>query len=356
MCDCPADKEDGSRKVPETVTLFKKCAKSSRPTKDITEPPSCDTFSDKDICSTVDSSQSDHRCTICGSPKGSQSSSNSFSTDSKVYKFVDSGECECLGEAEEEPWHPPIFSYEPCVEEEEVEERPDIECTLAIIKPEAIIYRKQIEQRIIEEGFEIYQTRWLQLTPEQVSEFYSDKYGQLNFAHLVAYMASEPIIVHVLGKKCAVHEWRLLMGPTKVTEARLYYPDSIRARYGRRGEDFKNAVHGSNTRQEAEKEIHFFFPDFIVEPLLKNQIAEDYLWEVLNPVLVEALSTVRETTSRIPFVKPQRLDQKLIICENSFTQCCKLKPADPVLWLANWLIMNNPNKPKLPQDLAMIPS
>ncbi|XP_033198607.1 nucleoside diphosphate kinase homolog 5 isoform X3 [Bombus vancouverensis nearcticus] len=323
MCDCPADKEDGSRKVPETVTLFKKCAKSYRPTKDITEPPSCDTISDKDIWSTADSSQSDHKCTIYGS----QSSSNSFSTCSKVYKFVDFGECECLGEAEEEPWHPPIFSYEPCVEEEEVEERPDIECTLAIIKPEAIIYRKQIEQRIFEEGFEIYQTRWLQLTPEQVSEFYSDKYGQLNFAYLVAYMASEPIIVHVLAKKCAVHEWRLLMGPTKVTEARLYYPDSIRARYGRRGEDFKNAVHGSNTRQEAEKEIHFFFPDFIVEPLLKNQIAVDYLWEVLNPVLVEALST-----------------------------CCKLKPADPVLWLANWLIMNNPNKPKLPQDLAMIPS
>lgn len=49
----------------------------------------------------------------------------------------------------------------------------------------------------------------------------------------------------------------------QVTEARLYYPDSIRARYGRRGEDFKNAVHGSNTRQEAEKEIHFFFPDCI---------------------------------------------------------------------------------------------
>lgn len=47
----------------------------------------------------------------------------------------------------------------------------------------------------------------------------------------------------------------------QVMEARLYYPDSIRARFGRRGEDFKNAVHGSNTREEAEKEIHFFFPE-----------------------------------------------------------------------------------------------
>lgn len=79
-----------------------------------------------------------------------------------------------------------------------------------------MVYKKQIERRIFEEGFEIYQTQWLQLTPEQVSEFYSDKYGQLNFAHLVAYMASGPIIVHVLAKKCAIHEWKLLMGPTKV--------------------------------------------------------------------------------------------------------------------------------------------
>ncbi|XP_061933635.1 nucleoside diphosphate kinase homolog 5-like isoform X2 [Apis cerana] len=196
-----------------------------------------------------------------------------------------------------------------------------------IIKPEALVYREEIEERVREEGFQIFQTRWLQLTPEQVSEFYSDKYGQLNFAYLVAYMASGPIVVHVLGKKNAIHEWKLLMGPTKVAEARLYYPDSIRARYGRRGDDFKNAVHGSETRECAEKEIHFFFPDFIMEPLLKDEMAEDYLWEVLNPILVEALS-----------------------------MCCKLKPADPVLWLANWLITNNPNKPKLPLELAMIPT
>ena len=134
------------------------------------------------------------------------------------YKFVCPEEYESLGEAEEEFCHLPVFSFEPCVDEEEVEERPDIECTLAIIKPEAVVYRKQIERRIFEEGFEIYQTRWLQLTPEQVSEFYSDKYGQLNFAHLVAYMASGPIIVHVLAKKCAIQEWKLLMGPTKVIE------------------------------------------------------------------------------------------------------------------------------------------
>lgn len=118
-----------------------------------------------------------------------------------------------------------------------------------------------------------------------------------------------------------------------MAEARLYYPDSIRARYGRRGDDFKNAVHGSETRECAEKEIHFFFPDcehwfypsilrfyqrhrflilswrnlfrffsyrtVIMEPLLKDEMAEDYLWEVLNPILVEALSMVKMRNDEI---------------------------------------------------------
>ncbi|KOC70357.1 Nucleoside diphosphate kinase like protein 5 [Habropoda laboriosa] len=216
MCDCQVDKKIGDNAGgPETVMLFKKCPKSYRPGKDVTRASS-DTILDKDAWVPGDSSQSGFAFTACDSIKRSLSTSNSYTSSTKTYKFVSPRECECFGEGEEEPWQPPVFSYEPCIEEEEVEERPDIECTLAIIKPEAVIYRRQIEQRIFEEGFEIYQTRWLQLTPEQVSEFYSDRYGQMNFAHFVAYMASGLIIVHVLAKRRGVQEWRLLIGPTKV--------------------------------------------------------------------------------------------------------------------------------------------
>ncbi|XP_050449814.1 nucleoside diphosphate kinase homolog 5-like [Cataglyphis hispanica] len=185
----------------------------------------------------------------------------------------------------------------------------------------------EIERRIYTEGFEICQRRWLQLTPEQVSQFYNDHFGELSFPHLVAYMSSGPIIVFVLAKLNAVEEWKRIIGPATVTEARLYFPDSIRARYGRKGDSFKNAVHGSCNREQAEKEIHFFFPEFITEPLLKNEMAEDFLWENINPILAEGL-----------------------------TLCCKQRPADPVLWLAHWLILNNPNKPKLPKNLALIPT
>ena len=93
----------------------------------------------------------------------------------------------------------------------------DIECTLAIIKPEVVVNSRAIENVIIEEGFTILQTRLLQMTPEQISEFYADSNETMNLANVVVYMTSGPIVVHILAKKQAVQEWLLLMGPHKVT-------------------------------------------------------------------------------------------------------------------------------------------
>lgn len=107
-----------------------------------------------------------------------------------------------------------------------VEKEPEIEYTLAIIKPEAVVYRKEIEYRIYTEGFEICQTRWLQLTPEQASEFYNDHFGELSFPRLVSYMSSGPILVFALAKKNAVEEWKRVIGPDMVWQ-RMYYNQMI---------------------------------------------------------------------------------------------------------------------------------
>lgn len=48
--------------------------------------------------------------------------------------------------------------------------------------------------------------------------------------------------------------------------------------------------------------------------------------------------------------------KKLIILAKTILKCCKVKPADPILWLANWLLTNNPYKPKMPEDLTLIPT
>ncbi|XP_071559929.1 nucleoside diphosphate kinase homolog 5 [Temnothorax nylanderi] len=305
----------------ETVTLFSKCPAPYRPGRDILEH-TIPIGSDRMPIDSVQSSSSD---TTCDSAKTSSTDTEFSSESSRTYKFVCPTEYDYSGEEEGLKLSPVCFETDRV--KESVEEESDIEYTLAIIKPEAVVYRKEIERRIYAEGFEICQTRWLQLTPEQVAEFYSNRFGELSFPHLVAYMSSGSIIVFVLAKENAVEEWKRLIGPTTVAEARLYFPDSIRARYGRKGDNIKNAVHGSCGRERAEKEIHFFFPEFITEPLLRDETAEDFLWDTINPVLVEGL-----------------------------TLCCKHRPADPVLWLAHWLILNNPNKPKLPEDLALIPT
>ncbi|KAG5339934.1 NDK5 kinase, partial [Acromyrmex charruanus] len=320
MCDCPQKQHDKTiEKIgPETVTLFSKCPTPYRPGKDNLEHTISNEFDQMPIDS-VQSSNS----TVYDSTKTFSIDTQSSSESSRIYKFV----CPTKYDYSEESFKLSSVCLETNRIKKTVEEELDIEYTLAIIKPEAVIYRKEIENQIYEEGFEICQTRWLQLTPEQVAEFYNNRFGELNFPNLVAYMSSGSIIVFVLAKQNAVKEWKRIIGPTTVTEARLYFPDSIRARYGRKGDNLKNAIHGSYNREQAEKEIHFFFPRFITEPILRDEMAEDFLWETINPVLVEGL-----------------------------VMCCKQKPSDPILWLAHWLILNNPNKPKLPEDLALIPT
>ena len=113
--------------------------------------------------------------------------------------------CTCTGPCDSEP------SSSQFTESSEA-----LECTLAIIKPEAMIFRKEIEREILDEGFSICQTRWLRLTPEQVSDFYLDQYERENFARLVTYMSSGPILVFVLSRIDAVNQWLVIMGPTKV--------------------------------------------------------------------------------------------------------------------------------------------
>ncbi|XP_015592420.1 nucleoside diphosphate kinase homolog 5 [Cephus cinctus] len=314
MCDCAGQDE---KDAVEAVTLFEKCPGSVNDRGNLMENWKT---------AKIDDSDTDRF--LCYDEIKKTESSVCSSDSTRTYKFINSWESRnFVNDEQEEPVYQPV-PCGPCLsesdEEFEEEQEPDIEYTLAIIKPEAVECRKEIENRILEEGFQILQTRWLLLAPEQASEFYSDNYGETYFPHLVAYMASGSIIVFVLAKQQAIQDWRMLMGPTKVTEARFYFPDSIRAKFGRRGEDFKNAVHGSANREMAEREIHFFFPDFVTEPLMRGEVAVDYLLEVVNKVLMEGLTT-----------------------------CCQTKPPDPILWLAHWLILNNPNKPKLPEHLAI---
>ncbi|XP_065119929.2 nucleoside diphosphate kinase homolog 5 [Paramisgurnus dabryanus] len=191
-----------------------------------------------------------------------------------------------------------------------------VERTLALIKPDAVHKADEIEDIIIQSGFTILQKRKLQLSPEQCSDFYAEHYGKLCFPHLTAFMSSGSIVALALARHQAIATWKAIMGPANSIKARETDPDCLRARFGTC--DLRNAVHGSDSFSAAEREIRFMFPNSIIEPIPIGDAAKDYLKRYVNPTLLTGL-----------------------------TELCKRKPADPFTWLADWLMENNPNKPKV---------
>ncbi|XP_037089855.1 nucleoside diphosphate kinase homolog 5-like [Pollicipes pollicipes] len=189
-----------------------------------------------------------------------------------------------------------------------------MEKTLAMIKPNAMGHAEEIEKIILKEGFTIIQRRRIQLSKEQAMEFYSEHRDKPFFSNLINFMTSGPVQAMVLGKEHAIRAWRRVLGPTRVAAAIKHHPDSVRAKFG--ASDTENAAHGSDSAASAEREIRFFFPDVNLEPLLTGVEARDYMDDYVSPTLVKGL-----------------------------TQLCQTKPADPITWLADWLLVNNPYKP-----------
>ncbi|KAL5964460.1 hypothetical protein TSMEX_007800 [Taenia solium] len=79
----------------------------------------------------------------------------------------------------------------------------------------------------------------------------------------------------------------------------------------------KNPFHASESKASAIREIRFFFPNIVMEPIPTKQYAKEYLSKNVIPTLLAGL-----------------------------TEVCKKKPKDPVMFLAEWLLRNNPNQPE----------
>ncbi|EGK8010490.1 nucleoside-diphosphate kinase [Campylobacter lari] len=131
-----------------------------------------------------------------------------------------------------------------------------MEKTLSIIKPDAV--KKgvigQILTRFENNGLRIAATKKIQLSEKEAQEFYAVHKNRPFFKDLVEFMISGPVVVSVLEGENAVLKNRELMGATNPKEAapgtiRADFADSIDA----------NAVHGSDSLENAKIEIEFFF-------------------------------------------------------------------------------------------------
>ncbi len=136
-----------------------------------------------------------------------------------------------------------------------------IERTLSIIKPDAVAKNVigAIYSRFENAGLKIIAARMMRLTREQAEGFYAVHRERPFFAELVAFMTSGPVMVQVLQGEDAVAKNRDLMGATDPKKAA---PGTIRADFADSIE--ANAVHGSDSLENAKVEIDFFFkPDEI---------------------------------------------------------------------------------------------
>ena len=130
--------------------------------------------------------------------------------------------------------------------------------TLAIIKPDAMKKdnMNNIKAKIIDNGFSILKEKTLLLTDKQACSFYDIHKEKPFFDELVEFMTSHECHVMILEKENAVEEWRNLMGATDSQKAEI---GTIRNKYGT--DVSMNATHGSDSNENAIKEINFFFND-----------------------------------------------------------------------------------------------
>ena len=133
-----------------------------------------------------------------------------------------------------------------------------MEQTLSIIKPDAM--ERNLESKIKnifkKNNFEIVKEKKVKLEKKDAEEFYKVHETKPFYNDLCNYLSSGPILVMVLKKQNAITENRKIMGATNPHEADQ---GTIRKEFGISID--KNSVHGSDSKENAEKEINFFFKD-----------------------------------------------------------------------------------------------
>ena len=130
--------------------------------------------------------------------------------------------------------------------------------TFAIIKPDAVKnkYTGRIYDRILKANFKILSSKLIRMTKKQAEHFYLVHKDRPFYDELTSFMSSGQCMVLALEKDNAVSEWRTLIGSTNPDEAA---EGTIRKKFATSlGE---NAVHGSDSDENAMIEIKFFFAE-----------------------------------------------------------------------------------------------
>ncbi len=131
--------------------------------------------------------------------------------------------------------------------------------TFTMIKPDAVAngHTGAIIDHIIKGGFKITAMKYLWLSAEKAGQFYAVHSARPFYNDLVTFMSSGPIVAAILEKDNAVEDFRKLIGATDPAKAE---PGTIRNLFAKSID--ANAVHGSDSDENAQIEGNFFFSSF----------------------------------------------------------------------------------------------
>jgi len=134
----------------------------------------------------------------------------------------------------------------------------NIEQTLSIIKPDAVERNltEEIKKLFEKNNLKVKDSKKLHISREEAAEFYKVHQSKAFYNDLCNYLSSGPIIAIILEGENAILENRRIMGATNPKDAE---ENTIRKLYGISID--KNSVHGSDSTENAKKEISFFFKD-----------------------------------------------------------------------------------------------
>ena len=132
----------------------------------------------------------------------------------------------------------------------------NFEQTLSIIKPDAVERNlvEDIKKIFTSNNLKIKESKKIQISKEEAAEFYKVHQSKPFYENLCSYLSSGPIVAMILEGENAILENRKLMGATDPKKAE---ENTIRKQYGISID--KNSVHGSDSSENAKKEINFFF-------------------------------------------------------------------------------------------------
>ena len=131
-----------------------------------------------------------------------------------------------------------------------------MERTLSIIKPDAVERNltKEIISFLENKNLKVITSKKIQITKEEAEDFYKVHQSKPFYERLCNYLSSGPIVVIILEGDKAFENYRKIMGSTDPKQAEK---NTLRNLYGLSID--KNSVHGSDSLENAKKEINFFF-------------------------------------------------------------------------------------------------